>query len=431
MITKSYAMPRSEILELQSRRLRSLVRNVYEGSPFYRKRLANAGITPEDIRSKDDLRRIPFTTKTDLRDNYPLGMLSTAKSNLVRLHASSGTTGNPTVVAYTMRDIDSWAELNARCLEIAGVTSSDVVQVAYGYGLFTGGLGLHYGAERLGAKVIPASTGNTKRQIKLMKDLGTTVICCTPSYGLFLAESAREEGLDPKDDLSLRIGVFGAEPWSEMTRKLLEEGLVESAHDIYGMSELNGPGVAMECRVKKGLHVWEDHYIVEVIDSNTGEVLPPGEKGEMVVTTIMKEGMPLLRYKTRDMTILNEEVCECGLSHARIMRIMGRTDDMLKIRGICVFPSQIEEILASTKSVTPYYQLLIDRDGPLDKLMVRVEISEDFKTDRLTDIVDLQRRLEDQLRDSLSINASVELLEPKKIPRSEGKAQRIVDMRKI
>jgi phenylacetate-CoA ligase len=431
MITKSYAMPRSEILELQSRRLRSLVRNVYEGSPFYRKRLANAGITPEDIRSKDDLRRIPFTTKTDLRDNYPLGMLSTAKSNLVRLHASSGTTGNPTIVAYTMRDIDSWAELNARCLEIAGVTSADVVQVAYGYGLFTGGLGLHYGAERLGAKVIPASTGNTKRQIKLMKDLGTTVICCTPSYGLFLAESAREEGLDPKDDLSLRIGVFGAEPWSEMTRKLLEEGLVESAHDIYGMSELNGPGVAMECRVKKGLHVWEDHYIVEVIDPNKGEVLPPGEKGEMVVTTIMKEGMPLLRYRTRDMTILNEEVCECGLSHARIMRIMGRTDDMLKIRGICVFPSQIEEILASTESVTPYYQLLIDRDGPLDKLMVRVEISEDFKTDRLTDIVDLQRRLEDQLRDSLSINASVELLEPKKIPRSEGKAQRIVDMRKI
>lgn len=431
MITKSYAMPRSEILELQSRRLRSLVRNVYEGSPFYRKRLADAGITPEDIRSKDDLRRIPFTTKTDLRDNYPLGMLSTAKSNLVRLHASSGTTGNPTVVAYTMRDIDSWAELNARCLEIAGVTSADVVQVAYGYGLFTGGLGLHYGAERLGAKVIPASAGNTKRQIKLMKDLGTTVICCTPSYGLFLAESAREEGLDPKDDLSLRIGVFGAEPWSEMTRKLLEEGLVESAHDIYGMSELNGPGVAMECRVKKGLHVWEDHYIVEVIDPNTGEVLPPGEKGEMAVTTIMKEGMPLLRYRTRDMTVLNEEVCECGLSHARIMRIMGRTDDMLKIRGICVFPSQIEEILASTESVTPYYQLVIDRDGPLDKLMVRVEISEDFKTDRLTDIVDLQRRLEDQLRDTLSINASVELLEPKKIPRSEGKAQRIVDMRKI
>ncbi|MGA2572883.1 MAG: phenylacetate--CoA ligase [Candidatus Methanomethylicaceae archaeon] len=431
MITKSYIMPRSEILELQSRRLRSLVRNVYEGSPFYRKRLDDAGITPEDIRSKDDLRRIPFTTKSDLRDNYPLGMLSTPKSNLVRLHASSGTTGNPTVVAYTLRDIDNWAELNARCLEIAGATSADVVQVAYGYGLFTGGLGLHYGAEKLGAKVIPASTGSTKRQIKLMKDLGTTVICCTPSYGLFLAESAREEGLDPKEDLRLRIGVFGAEPWSEMTRKLLEEELVESAHDIYGMSELNGPGVAMECRAKKGLHIWEDHYIVEIIDPTTGEVLPPGEKGEMAVTTIMKEGMPLLRYRTRDMTILNEEVCECGLSHARIMRIIGRTDDMLKIRGICVFPSQIEEILASMENVTPHYQLVINRDGPMDKLMVRVEISEDFKTDRLTDIVDLQRRLENQLRDTLSINASVELLEPKTIPRSEGKAQRIVDMRKI
>jgi len=431
MSTGNYRMSKAELVELQNKRLRTLVRYVYAGSPFFRKRLSSAGIAPDDIRSKDDLNRVPFTTKADLRDNYPLGLISVDRSKLVRMHASSGTTGNPTVVAYTQQDIENWAEMNARCLEIAGVTSQDVVQVAYGYGLFTGGLGLHYGAERLGTKVIPASTGNTKRQLKLMKDLGTTVICCTPSYGLFLAESANEEGLDPKKDLKLRVGVFGAEPWSETTRKHLEERLVESAHDIYGMSELNGPGVAMECKVKDGLHVWEDHYIVEIIDPNTGEVLEPGEKGEMVVTTLTKEGMPLLRYRTRDITILDDEVCECGLPHVRIKRILGRTDDMLKIRGICVFPSQVEEILTSMEGVSPHYQLVVDREGSMDKLMVRVEVAEDFKSDRLTDLVELQRRLEEELKDALSIYAVVELVEPKKIPRSEGKAQRIIDMRKM
>ena len=431
MSTGNYRMSKAELVELQNKRLRALIRYVYDGSPFFRKRLSSAGISPDDIRSKEDLKKVQFTTKSDLRDNYPLGMISVDRSKLVRLHASSGTTGNPTVVAYTKQDIENWAEMNARCLEIAGVTSQDVVQVAYGYGLFTGGLGLHYGAERLGTKVIPASTGNTKRQLKLMRDLGSTVICCTPSYGLFLAESAKEEGLDPKRDLKLRVGVFGAEPWSETTRKHLEERLVESAHDIYGMSELNGPGVAMECKVKDGLHVWEDHYIVEVIDQNTGEVLEPGEKGEMAVTTLTKEGMPLLRYRTRDMTVLDDEVCECGLPHARIKRIMGRTDDMLKIRGICVFPSQVEEILTSMEGVSPHYQLVVDREGSMDKLMVRVEVAEDFKSDRLTDLVELQRRLEEELKDTLSIYAVVELVEPKKIHRSEGKAQRIVDMRKV
>jgi phenylacetate-CoA ligase len=408
-----------------------LITHVYRGSQFYHKRLRDAGIRPEKIRTKDDLKKIPFTTKTDLRDNYPLGMISVDMSRLVRMHASSGTTGNPTVVAYTKGDIEAWAEMNARCLEIAGVTSNDVVQVAYGYGLFTGGLGLHYGAERLGTKVIPASTGNTKRQLKLMKDLGTTVLACTPSYGLFLVEAAREEGLEPKKDLQLRVGVFGAEPWSEITRKHLQEDLVESAHDIYGMSELNGPGVAMECRSKNGLHIWEDHYIVEIIDPNTGEVLEPGEKGEMVVTTITKEGMPLLRYRTRDITILDDTACECGLTHARIRRILGRTDDMLKIRGICVFPSQVEEILTGAQGVSPHYQIVVDREGVMDRLLVRVEISEDFKTDKLTELVALQRRLEEELKEALSINASIELMEPKKLPRSEGKAQRIVDMRKV
>jgi phenylacetate-CoA ligase len=421
MTLKPYRMPRAELLQVQENRLRALMKHVYEGSQFYHKRLRDAGLSPEDVKTKQDLKKIPFTTKGDLRDNYPLGLISVDKSQLVRLHASSGTTGNPTVVAYTKGDIESWAEMNARCLEIAGVTFNDVVQVAYGYGLFTGGLGLHYGAEWLGTKVIPASTGNTKRQLKLMKDLGTTVLACTPSYGLFLIEAAKEEGLIANRDLKLRVGVFGAEPWS---------GLVESAHDIYGMSELNGPGVAMECRSKNGLHVWEDQYIVEVIDPNTGETLEAGEKGEMVVTTITKEGMPLLRYRTRDITILDEETCDCGLAHARIKRILGRTDDMLKVRGICVFPSQIEEILTGAQGVSPHYQIVVDREGVMDRLLVRVEISEDFKTDKLNELVALQRKLEDELKDVLSINASIELLEPKMLPRSEGKAQRIVDMRK-
>lgn len=431
MTLRPYRLSRDELMQLQEKRLRELMKHVYEGSPFYHKRLHDAGISPDGVSSKQDLKKIPFTTKSDLRDNYPLGLISVDRSNLVRLHASSGTTGNPTVVAYTQSDVETWAEMNARCLEIAGVTPNDVVQVAYGYGLFTGGLGLHYGAERLGTKVIPASTGNTKRQLKLMKDLGTTVLACTPSYGLFLIEAAKDEGLKISKDINLRVGVFGAEPWSEMTRKHLQEGLVESAHDIYGMSELNGPGVAMECRSKNGLHVWEDHYIVEIIDPNTGENLEPGEKGEMVVTTITKKVMPLLRYRTRDITILDEEVCECGLTHARIRRILGRTDDMLKVRGICVFPSQIEEILTASQGVSPNYQLIVDREGVMDRLLVRVEVSEDFKTDKLTELVALQRKLEDELKDVLSINASIELLEPKMLPRSEGKAQRIVDRRNM
>ncbi|MDH7556475.1 MAG: phenylacetate--CoA ligase, partial [Candidatus Methanosuratincola sp.] len=382
MSTLAYSMSRKEIKELQARKLREVVTRVYENSPFYRRRLKEAGIDITNFRP-EDLKKIPFTTKTDLRDNYPLGLISVEKSKIVRMHASSGTTGNPTVVAYTRKDIEAWAELNKRCLEVCGVTSDDVVQVAYGYGLFTGGLGLHYGAERLGAKVIPASTGNTKRQLKLMKDLGTTVLACTPSYALFLSESAKEEGIDPKKDLRLRVGVLGAEPWSESTRKVLEEEFMQSAHDIYGMSELNGPGVAIECRKKNGLHVWEDHYFVEIIDPNTGEVLEPGEKGEMAVTTLEKEGMPLLRYRTRDITILDDEVCGCGIAHARIKKILGRTDDMLKIRGICVFPSQIEQVLASIPGVAPHYQVVLSKRGSMDHVEVHVEVGPEVPFDEI------------------------------------------------
>ncbi|MBC7121149.1 MAG: phenylacetate--CoA ligase [Candidatus Methanosuratus sp.] len=430
MSIRAHEFNKSQIKELQARKLKEVVSRVYQNSPFYRRRLNEAGIDLSSFRP-DDIKKIPFTTKTDLRDNYPLGLISVDMSKIVRLHASSGTTGNPTVVAYTKKDIDAWAELSMRCLEICGATSEDVVQVSYGYGLFTGGLGLHYGAERLGAKVIPASTGNTKRQLKLMKDLGATVLACTPSYALFLAESAKEEGIDPRRDLRLRIGVLGAEPWSESTRKILEEEFLQSAHDIYGMSELNGPGVAIECRKKNGLHIWEDHYFVEIIDPNTGEVLEPGEKGEMVVTTLEKDGMPLLRYRTRDITILDDEICECGIAHAKIKKIIGRTDDMLKIRGISVFPSQIEEVIAGFEGLTPFYQLVVDRDGPLDRLLVKIEVSEDFKSDRLVEIVDLQKRLEEELRDVLSISVAVELTEPRTLPRSEGKAQRIIDLRKV
>ncbi len=431
MPKKSYSLTRTEIVELQNRKLRALVKRMYENSPFYRRRLNEAKVKPDDIKEKDDLKKIPLTTKNDLRDNYPLGLLSADRSTIVRMHASSGTTGNPTVVAYSAGDIDGWADLVVRALEVCGVTPDDVVQVAYGYGLFTGGLGLHYGAEKMGAKVIPASTGNTKRQLKLMRDLGTTVLACTPSYALFLSEAAKEDGLNPKRDLKIRVGVLGAEPWSAATRGLLEKEMIESAHDIYGMSELNGPGVAIECREKEGLHVWEDHYIVEIVDPATGEVLEPGEKGEMTVTTLNKEAMPLLRYRTRDMTVLNEEACACGLEHARINKIIGRTDDMLKIRGICVFPSQIESVLSTCKGVTPFYQLVVDRDGSMDKLLVRVEVCEDFRSDKLTDVVDLQRKLEEEIRDVLNVRAEVELTEPKKMPRSEGKAQRIVDLRKV
>ncbi len=424
-----YKLSKQEIIELQNKRLRAIIKYAYENSSFYRRKLSKIDI--DNIRTKEDLKKIPFTTKDDVRDNYPLGLLAVDFSKIIRFHASSGTTGNPTIVAYTKKDLENWTELCARCLELVGVTSNDIIQIAYGYGLFTGGLGFHYGAEKIGAKVIPTSTGNTKRQIKLMKDLGTTVICCTPSYGLYLAETAKEENIDPKKDLKLRIGVFGAEPWSENTRKKLEENLVENAYDIYGMAELTGPGVAIECKYKNGLHVWEDYFIVEIIDPNTGEVLEPGEKGEMVITTLMKEGMPFIRYRTRDITILEDDPCDCGLNYARIMRILGRTDDMLKIRGICVFPSQIEEIILKTNGLSPHYQIIADREGVMDKLIVRVEVAENFKTDKLTELVMLQRKLEEELKDSLGIDTVIELVEPKKIPRSEGKAQRIIDLRKI
>ncbi|RLE53493.1 MAG: phenylacetate--CoA ligase [Candidatus Methanomethylicota archaeon] len=425
-------MKLSEIKELQSKLLRALIRRVYEKVPFYHKKLKEVGLTPDDVKSVEDLQKKKFfTVKDDLRANYPLSLLAVPQREVVRIHASSGTTGLPTIMAYTQGDIERWAELNARCLAVAGASQEDVVQVAYGYGLFTGGLGLHYGAEKLGAKVIPASVGNTKRQIKLMKDLKATVLCCTPSYALYIAEVAREEGVDPGRDLNLNLGIFGAEPWSEGTRKRIEEELDLRAHDIYGMSELYGPGVAIECVERNGLHVWCDHFIVEVIDPKTGEALEPGEEGELVFTTLTKEALPLIRYRSRDISILEEEPCSCGLEHPRIMRIRGRTDDMIKVRGVAVFPSQVEEVLSRIDGLAGHYQIIVDRDGPLDKLKVRVEVASSYVSDKLSDLMKLQQKVEEELREALAVRAEVELVEPKGLPRSEGKAQRVIDLRKV
>jgi len=424
-------LPREALEAIQLRRLKQTVERVYATVPFYRKQFDKAGVKPEHIKSLDDLRRLPFTTKQDLRDNYPFGLFAVPMENVVRIHASSGTTGKPTVVGYTARDIQTWAELMARALSAAGATRGDIIHNAYGYGLFTGGLGVHYGAEKLGASVIPVSGGNTKRQIMIMKDFGATVLTCTPSYALHLAEVAMEMGIDPKT-LKLRIGVFGAEPWSEKMREEIEQKLYLTAVDIYGLSEIIGPGVSVECiEAKKGLHIFEDHFIPEIIDPETGENLKPGEVGELVITTITKEAFPVIRYRTRDITFLNPEPCICGRTHVRMGRVTGRTDDMLIIRGVNVFPSQIESVLMEIEDVEPHYQIIVDREGNLDTLTVLVEVGEHAFSDEVRKLQELERKIEKNIKEYLGVSAKVKLVEPKTIARSEGKAQRVIDKRKI
>ncbi|MEM5769649.1 MAG: phenylacetate--CoA ligase, partial [Bacillota bacterium] len=352
---------------LQLQRLQELVERVYRQVPYYRSRLQEAGMLPEDIRTLDDLRKIPFTYKQDMRDNYPYGLFAVPSSEIVRIHASSGTTGKPTVVGYTKRDIGIWSEVMARSLAGGGVTKQSVVQVAYGYGLFTGGLGAHYGAELLGASVIPISSGNTARQIMLMKDFGTTAIACTPSYALYVAETMREMGISPQD-IKLKVGIFGAEPWSENMRQQIQQQLGILALDIYGLSEIIGPGVACECQAQDGLHINEDHFYPEIINPLTGEIMPEGEKGELVLTTLTKEGMPMLRYRTRDLTLLTRKTCACGRTLVRMGKVLGRSDDMLIIRGVNVFPSQVESVLLNMGEVSPHYQLIVEREGKLDTL---------------------------------------------------------------
>jgi phenylacetate-CoA ligase len=422
-------LPRSALEALQLKRLKSTVGRVYGQVPFYKEAMNKAGVKPEDIRSLDDLQRLPFTYKQNMRDSYPYGLFAARMEDIVRIHASSGTTGKPTVVGYTQRDIDVWSELMARSFVTAGVHKGDIIHNAYGYGLFTGGLGAHYGAERLGASVIPMSGGNTKRQILIMKDFGSTVLTCTPSYSLYLAEAALEEGVDFKS-LRLRVGIFGAEPWSESMRKEIEEKLNLCAIDIYGLSEIMGPGVAIECHeAKSGLHIWEDHFLPEIIDPETGIRVPEGEKGELVITTITKEGIPLIRYRTRDITSITYEPCVCGRTHARIARMSGRSDDMLIIRGVNVFPSQIESILMKIERVEPHYLLVVDRKDNLDTLEVQVEVDEQLFSDEVKHLQVLAQSIEKEIKDLLGVTCNVRLVEPKTILRSEGKAKRVIDKR--
>ncbi len=426
-------LPREVLESLQLKRLQQVVQRVYHTVGFYRKAYDGAGVRPDDIKTLSDLRRLPFTTKQDLRDNYPFGLFTVPMSSIVRLHASSGTTGRSVVVGYTKRDIDTWSELMARCFVAAGLTKNDIIHNAYGYGLFTGGLGTHYGAEKLGASVIPMSGGNTKRQIMILQDFGPTAICCTPSYALNLAEQGAAMGVDMQS-LNLRVGIFGAEPWSEQMRDEIENKLNLTALNIFGLSEIMGPGVSMEClEGRQGMHVFEDHFIVEVIHPETGEILPYGKEGELVFTTITKEAFPLVRYRTRDISRLIAEPCRCGRSHIRMERVTGRSDDMLIIRGVNVFPSQIEAVLMGVTELEPHYQLIVDRTGTMDTLEIQVEVSEKIfsDSDEVRYLQKIERRLSKDIKDYLGVTAKVKLVEPKSLQRFEGKASRVIDKRKI
>jgi phenylacetate-CoA ligase len=387
------------------------------------------GLHPEDIRSIDDLKKLPFTTKQDLRDNYPFGLFAVPQSEIVRVHASSGTTGKPTVVGYTRRDLATWSEVVARTLTAAGAHKHDVVHIAYGYGLFTGGLGLHYGSEKIGATVIPVSGGNTKRQLQIMRDFGSTVLACTPSYALYLSEAIEEDGFK-RDDYKVRVGVFGAEPWTENMRREIEERWKIKAIDIFGLSEVIGPGVSSECECQDGLHVNEDHFIPEIIDPVTLEVLPEGAEGELVFTTVTKEGLPLLRYRTRDLTSLNYQPCRCGRTLVRMRKCNGRSDDMLIIRGVNLFPSQIESVLLEMSETSPHYLLIVDRENNLDTLELQVEVEQQFFQDRISELQKLTKKIQHNLESTLGLSIHVKLVEPKTIERSEGKAKRVIDKRK-
>jgi len=421
-------MPRKELEKLQLERLKQVVKYVYEKVPFYRRTMKERGVTPDDIKSLSDITKLPFTSKVDFRDNYPFGLTCVPMDRIVRIQSSSGTTGKPVVVPYTQKDIDTWAEVMARSLACAGVTKGDVVQNAYGYGLFTGGLGIHYGAERLGAAVLPTSAGNTKRQIMLLQDLGTTVLTCTPSYALIINETAREMGVDIRDT-KLRVGVFGAEPWSENMRHDIESKLGIQALNVYGLTEIIGPGVAQECQHKAGMHIWEDHFLVEIIDPNTGEQLPYGKEGELVITTLTKEAQPILRFRTKDITSLLPEKCECGRTMVRMSRITGRSDDMIRVRGVSVFPSQIEDVLLTVQGIEPQYMIVVDKQNAFasDELEIWVEVSEGTFSDEMAKMTALQTKLQSELDSVLGIRAKIKLVEPKSIARSEGKAKRVFD----
>ncbi len=424
-------LPRAGLEAIQLQRLQKLVARVYTKVEPYRQKMDEAGVKPEDIQSLADLRKLPFTTKDDLRDNYPFGLFTVPMDEVVRVHASSGTTGKPTVVGYTAADISMWADIMARCLAMAGVTRGDMVHNAYGYGLFTGGLGAHYGAERLGATVIPVSGGNSKRQITIMKDFGSSVLLATPSYALNLADTMADMGISPAD-LKLRVGIHGAEPWSENMREEVERKLGIRAVDIYGLSEVIGPGVSMEClETDHGMHVLEDHFLPEIVDPDTFEPLPPGEPGELVFTTLTKEAFPIIRYRTKDISRLITDTCSCGRTLVRMEKVTGRTDDMLIIRGVNVFPSQVEHVLMGVEGVEPHYQIEVNREGNLDTMGVLVEVTDKVMADDEKVRAELTQKIQTEIKDLLGVTCGVKLVEPKTIKRSEGKAQRVIDNRKL
>lgn len=423
-------MDRDKLKELQLKRLQALIKWIYNEVPFHRDRLDKAGVKPSDIRTLEDIEKLPFTAKSDLRDNYPFGMFAVPMENVVRVHSSSGTTGKPIVVGYTKADMHTWSEVTARVATAGGATAEDVAQMAFGYGLFTGGFGMHAGLERVGTSVVPVSTGNTKRQIMLMQDFGATILVSTPSYALHIAEVGEEEGVD-FSKLPLRIGLFGAERCSEKTRSEIESRLHISATDNYGLTEIIGPGVAGECEYKNGLHINEDHFLVETIDPETGKRLPPGSEGELVFTTLTKEAFPVLRYRTRDLTRLIEEPCECGRTLIRMQKVHGRTDDMLIIRGVNVFPSQIESVLYEIEGIDPHYLLVVDRKGAMDVMELMVEVSSDIFPGEYKDLVAFERNVEDRLNTVLGLKVDVKLVEPKTIERTSGKAKRVIDKREL
>ena len=422
-------MSRKQLEELQLERLKWTVDYCYKNVPFYTKKLDEAGVTADKIKSLDDIKYIPPTTKADLRDNYPFGLFAKPMKEIVRIHASSGTTGKPTVVGYTKADIDVWSEGAARAICAAGGTKDDTIHVSYGYGLFTGGLGLHYGAEKLGATALPVSSGNTNRQIQLLQDFGSDIICCTPSYAMFIGETIRDMGIDPKS-LKVRAGIFGAEPWTEEMRQNIQNTLGIKAYDIYGLSEIAGPGVAYECEAQTGMHINEDHFIAEIIDPDTEEVLPIGSKGELVFTAIDKEAFPLLRYRTKDICVLKREKCSCGRTHVKMSKPMGRSDDMLIIRGVNVFPSQIETVLMQ-QGYPANYQIIVDRVNNNDTFEILVEMMPAMFSDSLAKIAEAEKALVGALKNMLGIAAKVRLVAPKSITRSEGKAVRVIDKRKL
>jgi len=422
-------MDRPQMKGLQLERLGKTVQRVYDHVPFYRKVLDEKNIKPSDIRSLADIQRLPFTTKEDMRNNYPFGLFTVPLKEIVRLHASSGTTGKPTVVGYTQHDLDLWSDMVTRLAVAAGARSDDVVQIAFGYGLFTGAFGLHYGLERLGATIVPASTGNTERQIMLMKDFGATILVSTPSYSLYLAETAQSMGVDPKS-LNLRLGLFGAEGCTEEMRQEIERRWGISATENYGLSEIIGPGVSGECECKQGMHINEDHFYPEIVDPATGETLPHGELGELVLTTISKEGFPLIRYRTRDITSLNPEPCRCGRTLIRMTKVKGRSDDMLIIRGVNVFPSQIEGVLMGITEIGPHYTITVRKKGHLDEIDITVELTDDTMIDDFQGLERLRKDIRHKLKVVLSIDSAIHLVHPRTMARSEGKAQRVIDLRK-